>query len=160
MSVKKFSWYYVVIPLATFFVAALGSLITSDGMPWYATLTLPSWTPPGQAIGVAWTAIYILTALSAILVWQHFPRDRTLALITGVYVVNALLNILWSAVFFGQHNLARAVDVAMLLSLSVLVLIILISKHSRFAATLLVPYFLWASFASYLSYAVWQLNGG
>ncbi|HPI78245.1 MAG TPA: tryptophan-rich sensory protein, partial [bacterium] len=47
-----------------------GGQFTSSGMDWYRTIQLPEWTPPGSVIGIVWTTIYILTAISAIIAWR------------------------------------------------------------------------------------------
>jgi tryptophan-rich sensory protein len=150
---------YVVVPLVTLFVAALGSAITGSGMRWYQTINLPSWTPSGQVIGAVWSVIFILTALSALLVWNHFPRDRRFAWVVIFFVLNAVLNVAWSYIFFSLHNIATAVDEAVFLCFSVIVLMVIIWPGSRFAASLLIPYVLWSAFAAYLTAAVWWLNG-
>lgn len=68
---KKFQPYVVVIPLIAILTALLGSMFTLRGVSgWYTTLNLPSFTPPGDVIGIVWTILYILAALSAIVVWR------------------------------------------------------------------------------------------
>ena len=43
--------------------------------------------------------------------------------------------------------------------LSILSLIVVLARHSRSAAALLLPYLLWVGFAGYLNLAIVQLNG-
>jgi len=150
---------FVVIPMIALFVASIGSAITGVGMEWYHTINLPAWTPPGQLIGFIWTIIFILTAASALLTWNRFPRDRRFVWIVSFFVLNAFLNLFGSYLFFSLHTVAVAADEAALLCLSVLILIALTWKHSSLAALLLVPYALWSGFATYLTVTVWWLNG-
>lgn len=152
---------YFVIPLITIFVSLLGSQFTSMGIGsgWYATLIKPDWTPDGSVIGAIWTTIFIFTTITALIVWKKYPRGKKFNLIISFFVINLILNIGWSFVFFAQGLIGWAVIVAGLLGLSVLPLIILTWPVSRRGAVLLLPYFLWVSFATYLNYTIWMLNG-
>jgi len=149
---------YLVIPLITLGVAWLGNWLTGGGMDWYQTIKLPAWTPPGSVIGFAWTIIFILGAISALIVWNKVPHQGRFWWIIIIFLINALLNIFWSFLFFNQHLIGPAVWEAGLLGLSVLVLIILIWPLSGRAAWLLIPYGGWVTFATYLTYMVWSLN--
>lgn len=149
---------YIIIPLLVVAVSVTGSYFTSGGMEWYATISLPSWTPPGSVIGAVWTFIFILTAISIIIVWNKSERDDRFYFILTLFIVNGILNIGWSFIFFGMHWIAVAFFEAVLLGLTVLALIILIKPVNRLASLLLLPYFLWVSFASYLTYTIWQMN--
>jgi benzodiazapine receptor len=149
---------YFIIPLIVFLVAFLGSLITSGGMDWYKTINLPVWTLPGSVIGMAWTIIFILSAISVLIVWNKFSRGKRFNLIITIFILNALLNVLWSYLFFDRHLLCWAAVEAAILGLSVVLLVILIRPFSRLAALLLYPYAIWVAFATYLTYTVWMLN--
>ncbi len=151
------SW---LILLVVFLTALSGSLVTAKGLLWYySQLTLPAWTPTGQIIGSVWSFIFILTALSALIVWNkrhHYRANATAIWIT--LLVNAVLNVGWCAVFFGLHMLSLSILVAGLLALSVVVAIVQIWPKSKLAGLLLVPYAAWASFATYLTVVICWLN--
>lgn len=149
---------YLTIPLATVAVAVTGGQVTAAGMSWYGNLSLPTWTPPGSTIGTVWTAIFTLAAASAILVWNHRPRNQRWRWAVAVFIINGALNVLWSYLFFGWHLLGLAALEAGLLGASVVVVIVLAWPMSRLAAALLVPYAAWVTFATYLTYQVWLLN--
>lgn len=149
---------YIIIPLIVFLVAFAGSLITSGGMDWYKTINLPAWTPPGSVIGAVWTTIFILSAISALIVWNGFSRGRRFSWIFIIFIINALLNIFWSYLFFGKNLFYFAFWEAGFLFISVILLVILIRPVSRLAAILLYPYAIWVAFAAYLTYTVWMLN--
>jgi benzodiazapine receptor len=150
--------HYILIPIAVILTAFIGGQITNVGMSWYKTINLPSWTPPGSIIGTVWTVIFILTAISAIIYWNKVPIGNMFYWILGFFVVNLLLNILWSFLFFGVHYLGWAVIEALVLDLSVIILMVLIFPFSKLASLLLFPYAFWVAFASYLTYSVWFLN--
>lgn len=149
---------YFIIPLITFAVAYFGGRVTSTGMDWYRTINLPSWTPSGAIIGAVWTTIFILTAISAILVWNKGMDIKNFKLIMVFFILNAMINFAWSYLFFGKHLIGADIFVAGLLEISVLVLIVLIWPISKLASGLLFPYSAWVFFATYLNYLIWSLN--
>lgn len=151
-------WNYLLIPLIAFLTASIGGLITGRGMAWYKTVRLPSWTPPGSVIGAVWTVLFILSAASALLVWNGTPSGTRLWLIAALFLLNACANVFWTYLFFGAHVMYAAFWEAIFLDLTVLGLIRLIWPLSLTAALLLVPYAVWVAFASYLTYRVWALN--
>ena len=68
----------VVCLALTFSAALLGSLFTRNAIAdWYANLNKPSFTPPGWLFGPVWTALYVLMAVSAAIVW-HKGLDKRL----------------------------------------------------------------------------------
>ncbi len=150
---------YLLIPLFYVFVSTIGSLFTGQGVSsWYKTINLPSWTPPGSVIGIVWTIIFILTAISALIVWNKFNHNYAFWVIAVLFLVNGLLNIFWSYLFFSQNLLGWAALEAALLGASVYALIVLIWPLSTLAASLLIPYAGWVTFATYLTYLVYKLN--
>jgi len=153
---------YILIPLFTFMVSYCGSLFTSSGMEWYATINKPTWTPPGMVIGMVWTAIFILATISALRVWNKkytkAERYNHILWIMVLFMVNGILNIEWSFLFFYTHNIFAAFIEAVLLGLSVLALVFVIWPVSRLASALLIPYLGWVTFASYLTYIVYTMN--
>jgi len=149
---------YIIIPLIVLATSLLGSLFTNKGMEWYNTLKLPSITPPGSVIGAVWTVIFILSAISAIIVWNKAKHDNIFWIIIAIFIVNALLNALWSYLFFYQGLLLAPIIEMIVLNLTTLALIILIWPISKLASALLIPYFIWVSFATYLATTIWQIN--
>jgi len=148
---------YFVIPAVVFFVAAIGSYFTDSGMEWYKTINLPSFTPPGWVIGAVWTAIFILSALSALIFWNK-GRGKDFRLIVFFFLLNAVLNVLWSYLFFSKHLIAASFFEAVFLDITVFILILLIWPVSKLSSVLLLPYFVWVAFASFLTFNVWMLN--
>lgn len=106
-----------------------------------------------------WTALYVLMAVAAWLVWRESAsRQRSLAL--AVFAAQLVVNALWSWLFFAWHQGAWAfADVLLLLVLLVL-LIGLCRRVRPLAGALLVPYLLWVGFASALTWSVWRGNPG
>lgn len=138
-------------------IAAVGATITDTGA-WYRGLAQPRWAPPEAAYGIAWTAIYALSALAGVTAWLAMPwREREWLL--GLFALNGFLNILWSLLFFRLQRPDWALIEVLALWLSVLALILFAWRRSMTAAALLVPYLLWVTFAGYLNMTIVRLNG-
>lgn len=140
-------------------VALVGGWLTGQGVStWYATLALPEIAPGGGFIGTMWTIIFILSAVAVILIWDARKKFENFNWLVGLLVLNGLLNIFWSYVFFVQHLLGWAIVEMVVLNLTTLAIIFWTWNRQRLAAWLFVPYFLWVSFATYLAYSIWLLN--
>ncbi|MFW0837696.1 MAG: TspO/MBR family protein [Candidatus Komeilibacteria bacterium] len=150
-------WSYIIIVALVLLMSVSGSLITNGGMNWYDSINLPTFTPPGSVIGGVWTIIFILFAIISILMWRQ-GKSAWRRRISCLFIMNAILNIGWSAVFFGWHQIGWAVVVAVLLEISVLSLIISMWSRLHYWTILLWPYAAWVLFATYLTYRVWLLN--
>lgn len=96
--------------------------------------------------------------VSAFLVWQKGWARKDVKIALSVYVLQLVLNALWSIVFFGMQNPGLALVNIVLLFASIVWTMVLFFKISRPAMYLLIPYILWVSFASYLNYAIYALN--
>lgn len=149
---------YFVIPLIVLATAVSGSWITGQGLAWYGTVNLPAIAPAGSFIGGVWTVIFILSAIAALLFWNKKSKKGNYRLIAFLFVLNAALNVFWSSLFFGQHLLGWAIVEMIALNLVNLTLIVLLWKKHLWSAILLLPYFLWVSFATYLAYLIWSIN--
>ena len=150
---------YVLIPLITILVAYVGARFTMRSVAtWYQTIRKPTWTPPGAVIGAVWTVLYILAAISALIVWNLPGGASVPATIAVLFILNAVVNVLWSCVFFYLHKMGPAILVCLFLDLTIVLLVQFIAPASALAAWLLVPYAAWVTFASYLNYRVWAMN--
>ena len=124
---------------------------------WYAALTKPAGTPPDWAFPVAWTIIYILLGLSlAMILNARGSKLRGPALI--LFAVQMAVNLVWSPLFFGMHQVNSALGVIVAMVALTLALILLFVRIRTAAALLLVPYLAWIAFAGYLTYEIVQLN--
>lgn len=147
----------IVAAAAALSVAVLGGLMTEIG-PWYASLRKPAWQPPEWLFGPAWTVIFALIAMSGVAVWRRTQSARERRIILLLFLANALLNVLWSVLFFRLQRPDWAFAEVIALWLSIVVLIVALRRRSSAAAWLLVPYLLWVAFAAYLNWTVVQLN--
>jgi benzodiazapine receptor len=124
---------------------------------WYQEIAKPPWTPPAWIFGPVWTALYIMMGVAAWLVWRK--RETPGAVVAlGVYVVQLVLNGLWSWIFFYLHRIGLALADLIVLWVLIVVTCVLFWRVRRAAGVLLLPYIVWVTFAGFLNQAIWALN--
>lgn len=150
-------WIGLVVSLVICFaVAGVGSLATTPNIPtWYATLNKPTWTPPNWLFGPVWTVLYAMMGVSAWLVWKRGGWSPALTL----FAIQLVLNLAWSFIFFGFHQMGLGFLEIVLLWLAIAATVLMFFQVAKVAAILLIPYLLWVSFAAALNFTIWRLNG-
>jgi translocator protein len=142
-------------------VGAIGFLFSPAHSPatgaWYATLAKPSWIPPSRWFGPVWTVLYCLMGTAAWLVSrERYHERRGIAL--AAYFIQLLLNAAWAPLFFGARNIGSGLFTIVALWLALVWTIREFTPVRPVAAWMLVPYFLWTSFAMALNFSLWRLN--
>ena len=141
--------------LVVLVAAAAGAAASVDAPSFYAQLSKPAWAPPAGVFGPVWTVLYALMGVAAWMVWRSPERRSTALSLVGAQLA---ANALWSWLFFAwRQGALAAVEILVLLAL-IVATIVAFWHISRLAALLLVPYLLWVSFASALTWAVWRSN--
>jgi benzodiazapine receptor len=135
-----------------------GSIFTHDLSGWYRNLNKPFFTPPNWIFGPVWTALYILMALSAFLIWKRGLENRPVKIAFGFFIAQLVLNALWTPLFFGLKSPLIAFLEILILWTFILVTIVRFIKLSLPAAVMLVPYILWTSYAAVLNAVIYLLN--
>ena len=150
---KKVVWPKLIFAIVICQAAGIiGSFFTLAAIPtWYAALTKPSFNPPSWVFGPVWTILYTLMGISLYLVWKNKSAVK-------LFVWQLIANSLWSIIFFGMKNIQLALIEIIILLVLVLATIIKFYNINKVAAYLLIPYFLWGSFATLLTYSIWILN--
>lgn len=123
---------------------------------WYAGLDKPPLLPPNEVFGPVWSVLYVLMGVALFLVW--IKPKKQVGLIYVAFFVQLLLNTLWCFVFFALHLPWLGFVVILLLVGAIIWTMHEFAWVSRPAVWLLVPYFLWVCFASYLTIGVAILN--
>ncbi len=130
---------------------------STDTNPWFQSLVLPVFQPPGPVFGIAWSIFYTLMGVSVALVWAHKGAPgRALAL--GLFVVQLAINLSWSPVFFKAHLILPALAIIGALFVAAAATTWAFGRVSRLAMWLMVPYLVWIVFASVLNARVLMLN--
>ena len=149
----------LVIVIAICFIAAgLGALFNQSSIAeWYPNLSKPSWTPPNAIFGPVWSALYLMMAVAAWLVWRRVGLSGAFVPLL-LFGLQLACNVAWSGLFFGLRMPGAAfIDIVILWGLIVATLITFWNVSSV-AGILLTPYLAWVSFAAALNLAVWRMN--
>ena len=162
--------------------AWVGSIFTVSAIPaWYTTLARPTINPPNWIFAPVWTILYVLMGISLFLVWQKNWKVSNFILVSrrkawnkwsekfwmgnwqkqnviAIFAVQLALNVLWSYIFFGRHQIGLAFFEILALWFAILYTIVNFYRISKPAAYLLIPYVVWVTFAGFLNYSLWILN--
>ncbi len=143
---------------ASFLVAYVGGLASSSGVDgWYLVAEKPPWTPPNWLFGPVWTVLYTAMAVAAWLVWRRWgwAGARTALLL---YAGQLALNAIWTPLFFGAEQLWSGLAVIVALDVLLAINVVAFFRLHRLAGALMVPYLLWALYATSLNAGVAALN--
>lgn len=124
---------------------------------WYESLNKPSWNPPNWVFGPVWTLLYAMMGTAAWLIWNKYGFQKAKGALSA-FLLQLILNGLWSQLFFGLKNPEWAFVEIFFLLFAILLTTYLFSKKNKIAAWLMLPYFLWVSFAAVLNGTIWWIN--
>lgn len=136
----------------------IGSLAVTAVSGQYALLAKPELAPPGWIFGPVWIALYTLMGIAAWLIYRQGPQKQQVRQALQIFGFQLLLNAVWTPIFFGLGDIFAAFLEICALWLAIVATIAAFARLSRPAAWLLIPYLGWVSFATYLNFAIWQLN--
>ncbi|MEY3979332.1 MAG: hypothetical protein RLZZ375_761 [Pseudomonadota bacterium] len=146
----------VIAILLSLIVGGLGGAATEIG-PWYFQLQKPSWQPPDWLFGPAWTTIYVLTSIAGVKAWRRADEVQR-RYFMGALLLNLMLNLMWSLIFFTSQRPDIALIEVVPLWLSILLMVLLVRSYSPVSALLVLPYLGWVAFAAYLNWTIVTLN--
>lgn len=146
---------FVALSFAAPTISALLSVSGPDA--WYMDLNKPWFNPPGWVFGPVWSFLYLSMGVAAWLVWRN-GTTASLVWPLRLFLVQLLLNALWTPLFFGMHRPGLALIDIMLLWGAIGATTFAFYAPSKAAAFLLIPYWLWVSFATVLNASIWWLN--
>ena len=126
-------------------------------LTWYTTLEKPALTPPVWVFAPAWIFLHI-TIFAALLLFTVTRTRKSKIMGYTYFILQVILNILWTPSFFILNNPALALIDIIALDIFVLLNIIEFYKISKFSGLLLIPYLLWLIFATYLNAGILILN--
>ncbi len=151
-------WALLLVPavlLAGFLSGELSG--SGPGNPWFDSLAKPDLYPPPITFGIAWTILYVLMGLAFAVVCSAWgARGRGIAI--AAFLVQLALNLAWSPVFFGAHQITAALYLLVAIDIAVLVTLVLFWRIRWHAGAMLVPYLAWVLFATLLTWQLFQLN--
>ena len=145
---------------ASYLAGIIGSVFTAEGIRsgWYETIK-PDIAPPNYAFPVAWNILYLLIGISLYYAWSLAGNKEKIK-VAALYGANLFLNAVWSYFFFGIKELLGALIILTLIWASIIAIMLFAWRISKKASLLMVPYFLWVSFAGILNYLAWRIAAG
>ena len=151
---NKYLSLFIILTI-TFLASAIGGYTSSVFKePWYSQLTLASFNPPSWVFGPVWTTLYVMMSLAIWKIWYN-TKDKK---ILNIYFIHLFFNATWSVVFFGFHQIFLAMLNLIIILIFILLLLKIYIKKDKTSFYLMVPYFLWSSYALVLNISIFILN--
>lgn len=138
---------------------ALSGFLPREGTELYsAVIEKPPLSPPAILFPVVWSILYVLMGISASRIYLS-PDSPSRLHGLNLFIIQLVVNFFWSLIFFNAQAYGFALIWLLLLWALILWMILTFRKVDMAAAWLQVPYLLWVTFAAYLNWGVWMLNG-
>ena len=145
----------LILLLVTFIAPVIGSYVTSVFKePWYSEIIQPSFNPPSWVFPPVWSTLYVMMSIAIWRVWTAFFNSRILKL----YFFHLFFNCIWSIIFFGFHQIGLALINVIVILFFIIILMKEYLKIDKLSFYLMIPYFLWSSFALVLNASILILN--
>lgn len=136
----------------------VGGFFTASSIDsWYIFLQKPSWNPPNWIFGPVWVSLYVMMGIASYLIWTK-KETKNVGFILKIYGIHLIVNALWSIVFFYFQEIKWAFMVILILWAMILYITLHFYKIYKSTLWLMVPYFIWVSFAAALNYSIMLLN--
>ncbi|MCB2062854.1 MAG: tryptophan-rich sensory protein [Novosphingobium sp.] len=151
-------WSLFLVPLIIL-LGVLSAQLSGSGTDsaWFSALELPAINPPSWLFGAVWPVLFALMGFAlAVIAAAKGARGRGVAVLA--FVIQLVINLAWSPMFFGSHQITGALILIGLLDVAVLVTIVLFWRIRRSAALLMLPYLAWILFATVLTWQIRQAN--
>ena len=139
----------------TFTASAIGGFTTTSFKePWYSEIILPSFNPPSWVFAPVWTILYIMMSVA---VWKIWINTFDLKLLK-LYFIHLFFNATWSIVFFGFHQIGLALINLIIILIFIFLLMQRYLAKDKISFYLMIPYFLWSSYALILNSSIFIIN--
>ena len=172
MKSKKISktLVYIVSIAAALAAGGISSVFAMSAMKEYGALR----QPPPWLFPVVWTILFVLMGISAARIYIIGKQDRSggtvrcgdnsdiggqAACALRVNLVQLILNMLWTPLFFTLNLRLAAFVLLVMLLITVIVMTCSFFKLDKVSGILMLPYIAWLLFAGYLNLGTYILNG-
>lgn len=138
-----------------------GIFVSSSINTWYVFLKKPFFNPPAFVFGPVWTVLYILLAVFYWRLDKIYDRSRDKNLIKklkGIFILQMVINFMWTPVFFGLKNIAGGLIIILLLDLLVVKMTLMSYKIDKKCFYISLIYLLWLLYATSLNLGIFILN--
>lgn len=142
--------YYLLFPLI---IGIFIAFLIGDSID-LSTLNKPALTPPKFIFPIVWTILYLLIGIS----YYIYRKNNNDDFDKIIYYLQLFFNFMWSIIFFKWKFKFISIIWIIILDLLVYYLITLFKEKNKISAYLLIPYFIWILFATYLTIGIFLLN--
>ncbi len=154
MTKNKYLSFFLILSI-TFIASFIGGLVTTSFKePWYSEIILPTFNPPSWVFAPVWTTLYIFMSIAIWKVWISYYDKKILK----IYFLHLFFNATWSVVFFGLHQIGLALVNLIIILYFIIILMKIYLKKNKISFYLMIPYFLWSSFALILNFSIFLNN--
>ncbi|MGB3685159.1 MAG: TspO/MBR family protein [Ornithinimicrobium sp.] len=131
--------------------AALSGYWTSRRPGWYASLPQPGWQPPDKVFGIIWPLNFLVLGTAS---WVlGYTQPRVVAITFGVTLTASVVFALaWAYLFYVPHRLGIAASSLTLATVLSWLLVLIAFNSVVWVGILLIPYAIWMSVATSLSW--------
>jgi translocator protein len=159
---SRINWPKLVAAIAICqIVGNIGTIFTLPALlKWYPSLNKPFFNPPNWLFGPAWLILYTLMGIALYIIWNRWStiKNPARSRILGAFGIQLALNPIWSFLFFGLRSPIYGFVAIVLLWTAIVATMREISKISKNATYVLLPYIIWVSFALLLNLFIFLLN--
>ena len=124
---------------------------------WYDSLIKPAFQPPAWIFSPVWTILYG-TLFAALILYSVAITKKEKFAGYIFFVIHMIFNTLWSPVFFYLHRIDIALIIILIVDFLAILMILKFFQISKLSGVILVPYFFWLMFATYLNLSFLILN--
>jgi benzodiazapine receptor len=154
MTKNKYLSLFLIL-LITSLASAIGGFTTASFKePWYSEIILPSFNPPSWVFAPIWTTLYIMMSFA---IWKIWINSFDLKILK-LYFIHLFFNGTWSVIFFGFHQIGLALINLVIILIFVILLMKSYLGRDKLSFYLMIPYFLWSSYALILNSAIFLYN--
>lgn len=148
----------IIIPiLVCFLVGFISSRFQESAITnWYPNLDKSDLTPPNIVFPIVWSVLYLFMGISVGLILNINHRRRKTLI--RVFILQLLLNFLWSISFFYFQSPMAGIVIIVLLEIAIIYYTLRVYPVHKISALLFIPYVLWVSFATYLNFYILLYN--
>jgi len=147
-----------VIGVGLVFVYVIGSgAWVNTGDNWYRSLNQPSWQPPDFIFGIIWPYNFIILGYASVYVANRLSATNAIIYLS-IFALSVTCALTWAYQFYRPHNLFAASIALCLVAVLTLPMLFFIYQASIPLFLAVIPYQLWVSTATYLSFSYAKLN--
>lgn len=158
LRMSLFRWALFVIPAIMLLGYISGTISgSSEENSWFRQLSKPEAQPPGWVFGTVWPILYFMTALAVAMI-LNASNTRYRGLAIGLFLAQLFLNLIWSPIFFGQHQVTTAFYLIIAIVVIAIATTAVFGRIRKAAAWLMLPYLCWLCFAAILNFQIDRLN--